>query len=230
MAIVEINTKDVNFSLIDLYDQAAENSGLETEFGQYDCRKITVSEAVQDALISVYENKGFDRLSINMMLLMSGPKVSHDLTGDTAETEHDFVQFDYPPTKPADMIGPVFGKYYDKYNISPETNIDYKRDPLCIMTSVNNENCFFRLTWSSEYCETSGFNYLDYIIYDSSLNEIDGGLIEVPERVDNLVDALDYARRRNCDDIKKFASSLRTVWTLVDEEAVSYVAEHMDEF
>lgn len=223
--IIKLNKEEIkDLGLNEFYKVAATVAGLETEFGMFDCRKINVSKKIQDLWYEMYKEKGMNPTEITMMLLMCGPKVDPDLTGYTADVDKAFVSLDYPYT----LINQKVLDYYDVDSAEklPEDvkKINYKNDPICIVSDDSDKGMYyFRLTWSSEYCEEEGMMYMDYTIYDENYKDYDGGLISVPERIDNLVDALDYASRVDDDIDQKLA--LRYKWELIDEDAITSICE-----
>lgn len=213
-----------NRNLQDICRAAAKAAGLETQYGLFDSTRLTISEDIQDALYAFYQNKGWTPDKTTAYLLMYGPKVNPNLTEYTAETDTDFVTFPMPDT----MITPDVLRHY---HVKTEENLpqnarqippDY--DPLCIVTQDPKKGTsYFRLTWSSEHCEEAGMIYMDYTIFDENYMDIDGGLISIPKRIHNLVDALDYAGRQDTDIRLRLGS--RETWHLIDEEAIMSVCK-----
>ena len=77
--IFEIN-EPKNWSIPEIYEQAARDVGYPTTpKTKFDCRKILVSEDIQDKAFDYLRSNGYDEASIGMMWCCAGPKVEKQL-------------------------------------------------------------------------------------------------------------------------------------------------------
>ena len=82
--------------IMDFYNAIAEQLGYDKDKVHYDCTKIEVSEARQEAVEEYYKaNDSTDwELAFGMHWVCYGPKVNHDLQGDEIEIGEKFITED----------------------------------------------------------------------------------------------------------------------------------------
>lgn len=88
----KLSKEDCECGLEDFYENAAKLMGVEvTDKTNYDCRKICVTEPVQNYIWKHYAEQGHSGLEIAAFMLQYGPKANLD--GDTLEftAENGFV-------------------------------------------------------------------------------------------------------------------------------------------
>ena len=99
---IRLCEKDViNKSLPEFYDAVGAYLNVDTATVHYDCRKILISKTIQDHIKCSY-HKLYPELSekdpvdlkarVTQMLLVSGPKVSHELQGLEVEILEGFIE------------------------------------------------------------------------------------------------------------------------------------------
>ena len=90
------------YSLVELYDMVAREMGhADTSELQYDCRKITVSEQIQDGIIQYYHDAAREtdpnvsendiKIATAMALITSGPKLNVTLEANEVEVFDGFI-------------------------------------------------------------------------------------------------------------------------------------------
>lgn len=89
----EEEIKDKN--LIAFYDLVADKLGYtkEKEKLQYDCRKLWVSESIQDHIFRHYYSKEYSPQDLGFIWLCHGPKTDTSLKGLTAIVQDGFIRF-----------------------------------------------------------------------------------------------------------------------------------------
>ena len=99
---MKILIANANCSLVDFYDTVAREMGYaDTSELHYDCRKITVSEEIQDDIIAYYHDAAREtdptlsesdiRIGTAMTLLTSGPKLDITLNANEVEVFDGFI-------------------------------------------------------------------------------------------------------------------------------------------
>lgn len=82
-------------SLIGFYDLIADKLGhtKDKETLQYDCRKLWVSESIQDHIFRHYYSKEYSPQDLGFIWLCHGPKTDTSLKGLTAIAQDGFIRF-----------------------------------------------------------------------------------------------------------------------------------------
>lgn len=82
--------------IVSFYNAIAEQLGYDKDKVHYDCTKIEVSEARQEAIEKYYEESGFTdwRTAFGMHWVCYGPKVNYDLQGDEVKIGEKFITED----------------------------------------------------------------------------------------------------------------------------------------
>jgi len=95
---VTLGEEECHCDLPDFYRNVAKAMGVEDlEGATYDCRRICVSEPVQEAIFAYYrEEQGCDDTDIAMLWVFSGPKTALTDHGYVAEVEEGFVSVPLP--------------------------------------------------------------------------------------------------------------------------------------
>lgn len=88
----EEEIKDKN--LIGFYDLLADKLGYtkDKENLQYDCRKLWVSEPIQDYIFEHYYSKNYTVEQLGALWLCCGPKTNKSLKGFTAIVQDEFIK------------------------------------------------------------------------------------------------------------------------------------------
>ena len=79
--------------IVSFYNAIAEQLGYDKDKVHYDCTKIEVSEARQEAIEKHYEESGSTdwRTAFGMHWVCYGPRTNHDLQGNEVELEEGFI-------------------------------------------------------------------------------------------------------------------------------------------
>ena len=99
---IRLNESDYRCGLTECYGNIAVKAGYTpTQRTLYDCRRVCVSEHIQDAWYSYYQEKAKEKdpflsdseikRSITMLLLMNGAKVQPDLADNEVSIENGFA-------------------------------------------------------------------------------------------------------------------------------------------
>ncbi len=99
---IRLNESDYRCGLTECYENIAVKAGYSpTQNTLYDCRRVCVSEHIQDAWYSYYHKMAKEKdpllsdgeimRSITMLLLMNGAKVQPDLADNEVSVERGFV-------------------------------------------------------------------------------------------------------------------------------------------
>lgn len=78
-------------SLVKFYDLLADKLGYSKE-AQYDCRKLWVSESIQDHIFEHYHSQQYTVEQLGALWLCFGPKTDKTLTGLTAIVQDGFFR------------------------------------------------------------------------------------------------------------------------------------------
>ena len=99
---MKIAIKNGNYSLVELYETVAREMGCPiTSETNYDCRKINVSEEIQDGIIQYYHDTAREtdptvsesdiKIGTAMLLIQSGPKLDVTLNANEVEVFEGFI-------------------------------------------------------------------------------------------------------------------------------------------
>lgn len=89
-----------NYGVAELYDAIATEMGfVSTQNLEYDCREVNIAQNIQDGIYDKYLELGRAqgmsdkdiRLSVTMVLVISGPKVDETLEDDEVEVFEGFI-------------------------------------------------------------------------------------------------------------------------------------------
>ena len=91
-----------NYGLVEFYDAVAKEMGYtDTSELNYDCRKINIAKNIQDGFYEYYKQKAKEenhninendiKVSITMLLAISGPKVDFNLKANEIEIFDGFI-------------------------------------------------------------------------------------------------------------------------------------------
>lgn len=94
---VTLSEEECHCGLPDFYRNVAKATGVEDlEDVRFDCRRICVSEPVQEAIFAYYREEGCDDMAAAMLWVDFGPKTALTDPGYVAEVEEGFVSVDLP--------------------------------------------------------------------------------------------------------------------------------------
>ena len=87
-----------NYHLVELYEEVAKQMGHKDASNlEFDCRHINVASNIQDGFFQFYREQNPDmfetdfKTAMNVMLLLSGPKVDENLADDEVEVFSGFI-------------------------------------------------------------------------------------------------------------------------------------------
>ena len=96
----KVKVPENNYGIVELYDAVAAAMGhTDTSKLEYDCCKINIAKNIQDGIYERYLELGREeklpdddvRVSVTMLLLMSGPKVDENLADNEVEVFDGFI-------------------------------------------------------------------------------------------------------------------------------------------
>ena len=92
---IEFTEEEIkNKNLIAFYDLLADKLGytIDKEKLQYDCRKLWVSESIQDHIFKYYYLQQCSAETLGALWLCCGPKTNKSLKGLTAIVQNEFIK------------------------------------------------------------------------------------------------------------------------------------------